>query len=224
MKTNQKYYWIYAILCIGTHIHATPVYMDTSSPSFSDPIVCKPVTENNTKPVMDVGSLGRRASLEEAPESSDTVGTAVNPSEPTINVPLLSSEPEHAPKEDGASLPAASSDVSDTTQNLDSFTGIKTWLKGTALPVLQTAKDYTTDNLIPQAQEITENVAQQAKETGKTIVEYMNTNFVPKLKDLASSVGQTLISWAAKSETQGTAAEAEDGPSELRASPETSII
>jgi hypothetical protein len=224
MKKNQNYYWICAILCIGTQIHATPVYMDTSSPSFSRPVVCKPASENSTEPATDVGSLGRSASLEETPESSDTLGTPVDSSEPTTNSPLLSSEPENAPKEDSAALPSASSHVRETRQNPDSFTGIKTWLEGTALPVLQTAKDYTTDNLIPQAQKITENVAQQAKETGKTIVEYMNTNFVPKLKDLASAVGQTLISWATKSETQGTKAEAEDAPSELRASPETPII
>lgn len=226
MKINKNYYWIFAILCIGTNIHASPVLMDAPSPSFSPPMVCKPATENETEPTMDAGSLGHSISLEETQESPDALNTPGEPFEPTLSVSFLSSdkESEQAPKENSVSLPATSSNASDTNNHLDSFTGIKTWLEGTALPVLQNAKNYTTDNLIPQAQEMTENVAYQAKETGKTIIEYMNSNFVPKLKDLASTIGQTLISWAAKSETKSTAEETEDMTSEPKPSQETPII
>lgn len=76
------------------------------------------------------------------------------------------------------------------------YNGIQEWFQNAAFPALQNVQNYATETLVPAAQDITQTVSDQAKETGKSVVSYMKNTLVPSLKDVVGRVGQTLVSWS----------------------------
>ena len=195
MKIHQKIYCIATLLhfgCIGGNSYARRLFIEPTASIGIEKSAGAPLIKETMKQEIDDNNIS-----DDAAES--TLGIDISSPKQEDARPITE-EPQDEP---ASSQPNA-------TAPYDAFTGIKTWLEGTALPVLQNARDYTTDNLIPQAQEMTETVANQAQETGKTIVNYVQTTLVPGLKELANRLGTTLIAWSQQPDEKNKKAEETD--------------